>query len=437
MERESRLPEEPLCADTLAIAPQLAAPRGIDLGFFDQACEQISSIAEPMLPQQLGAIGADVARSYMKPRAADRWQPEPIQSAPKPPATGAAPTTMARIIIARYRQGQSLQQIAMTMTQEGIFTDRPTLSHWIRNGAEILRPMAGAIRATGLQCETIACANGSVTRQAGGRHRLWLYMGSGARGPENQAGRAARPLWFQITPDRLGGYAKAELADFRGFLQAPAAMGYESAITEGRTSRVGCWGEIARQAQSLAMTIQHPIVETLLKRIAQLRLVEREAALLTLEGRMQIRQRLAGPLLDALQAELSEAAASVLPRTRLGLFIGAIRSQWPGLSLFLDNGAIALENGEAERIVDRLTRGDPWIVGRHPDAPLWLATLYTVLESCAANAVDEERYLTILLTSLPMLSSGASLETLLPWNFRQQATAGKTGKMPTQAARRA
>jgi hypothetical protein len=50
------------------------------------------------------------------------------------------------------------------------------------------------------------------------------------------------------------------------------------------------------------------------------------------------------------------------------------------------------------------------------------ANLYSLIETCKANAVDPYRYLVALFRALPLAATADEYEALLPWRLAKPAT---------------
>lgn len=364
--------------------------------------------AKPLsaMPPSAGAGGSEGAQSAADRAASSRRAEARI-----------SPADVADMIIARYGAGRSLHDLARSASTSGQSARRQEISLQIRKAAEFLYPLAQMIRAYGLGLSVIAAANMSITAKVGGGRRLWAYAATGDDMP--LAGKIITPraIWFQVTPDRVGGYARKELSGFRGILMAPPGTGYETICRAGPCVCAGCWRQIAAQARDIELIAPHPIIETIMRSIDALRAIERDVAKASNQERVRVRQAQSVAILQHLQASLAHAQQSVAARTALGRFLAETLDKWPMLTLFLDNGALQPENGFVEQLLERLSWRDRWIFSWHPNAHLWSATIFTILETCAANGADGRSYLAAALEMLQSNNSGEIGEWALPWHF--------------------
>ena len=357
-------------------------------------------------PPSAGAGGSEVAQSADGRAASSRRAEARI-----------SPASVADMIIARYGAGRSLHDLARSASTAGQNARRQEISLQIRKAAECLYPLAQMIRAYGLGRSVIAAANMSITAKVGGGRRLWAYAATGDDMLLGGKVITPRAIWFQVTPDRVGGYARKELSDFRGILMAPPSTGYETICRAGPCICAGCWRQVAAQARDIELIAPHPIIETIMRSLDALRGIERDVAKAGNQDRVRARQVQSVAILQQLQASLVHVQQSVAARTALGRFLAETLDNWPVLTLFLDNGALHMENGFVEQLLERLSWRDRWIFSWHPNAHLWSATIFTILETCAANGADGRSYLAASIEMLQSSNGSEIGEWALPWHF--------------------
>jgi transposase len=133
----------------------------------------------------------------------------------------------------------------------------------------------------------------------------------------------------------------------------------------------------------------------------------------------ELRQQNAAPLMSAFKNWLDSHALSVPPSGALGKAIGYCLNQWTKLTRFLEHPEVPLDNNRVENEIR------PFAVGRKA----WLfcdtqlgaqasANLYSLAGTCRANGVDPFAYFEYLYEKLPLATTAAELEALLPWNVK-------------------
>src|SRR6202008_1673113 len=101
--------------------------------------------------------------------------------------------------------------------------------------------------------------------------------------------------------------------------------------------------------------------------IRSLYAVEKQAADLSTAERLQLRQAQSSPLLIELREKLLAWKEQLLPRHPMAEAIGYALGQWPQLSVFCGDGAVAIANNASEREMKRVVvnRKNSLFVG-HP-----------------------------------------------------------------------
>jgi hypothetical protein len=157
---------------------------------------------------------------------------------------------------------------------------------------------------------------------------------------------------------------------------------------------------------------------------------ERSGGVWSLEETNKVRQERSVPLMAGFKAWVDELAPGVPPKSALGKALSYTQSQWTKLSRFLECPEVPAHNNRVENDIR------PFAVGRRA----WLfmdtqlgarasANLYSIVSTCRANGVEPLAYLTYLYERLPMATTAADLEALLPWNAKpllKAATASNT-----------
>ena len=95
-------------------------------------------------------------------------------------------------------------------------------------------------------------------------------------------------------------------------------------------------------------------------------------------------------------------------------------SRWEGLTRFIDDGRIELDNNTVERSIRpiALNRKNALFAGSDGGAEHW-ATVASLIETCKLNDVDPLGYLTDVLVRIVNGHSNRDIDQLLPWAFRK------------------
>jgi transposase len=131
--------------------------------------------------------------------------------------------------------------------------------------------------------------------------------------------------------------------------------------------------------------------------------------------------RKAGPLVDAIEPWLRAKLTLISQKSKLAVAIRYALSRWDGLTLFIDDGRIELDNNIVERSIRpiALTRKNALFAGSDGGAEHW-AIIASLIETCKINDVDPLDYLTDIITRIVNGHPNSDIDQLLPWAYRKQ-----------------
>ena len=242
-------------------------------------------------------------------------------------------------------------------------------------------------------------------------------------------------------PDEiLGGYQGHVMADcYSGNMSVVLAPG-------SKMTRMACWAHARRKVYEHQET--DPQVSALpLALMNQLYDIERRATQKSDQERGELRDKESRRILDRLEEYLEgPVAKSVLPSSKLGGAFNYIRNHWDALNVFVNDGALPIDNNQVERLMKRIAVGRKnWLFIGSLRAGIRNASLMSLVASALRMELDVAMYLESVITH--MLRGTAKLEELLPdrWKaahpeavreYRAQERRDKADTAVMQAARR-
>jgi hypothetical protein len=158
----------------------------------------------------------------------------------------------------------------------------------------------------------------------------------------------------------------------------------------------------------------------MIERFAKLSAVEAEIRGTSAQTRLAVRRERTAPLMAAMKARLEGALAEVSAKSPLA---GAIRyslNHWAGLTLFLEDGRIEIDNNTVERNMRPIALGrkNSLFAGNDGGAETW-AILASLLNTAKLNEIDPFTWLN---DALEKMVSGQirshQLHQLLAWNWK-------------------
>jgi hypothetical protein len=134
-----------------------------------------------------------------------------------------------------------------------------------------------------------------------------------------------------------------------------------------------------------------------------------------------VRQQKSRPLIDAIEPWLRAKLTLISQKSKLAVAIRYALSRWDGLTLFIDDGRIELDNNIVERSIRpiALTRKNALFAGSDGGAEHW-AIIASLIETCKINDVDPLGYLTDVITRIVNGHPNSDIDQLLPWAYRKE-----------------
>ncbi len=330
---------------------------------------------------------------------------------------------LAHVVVGKYCDHLPLYRQSGIYAREGVELDRATLGDWVGKAAALVSPLVEAVAQHVMAAEKLHVDDTPVPVLAPGTGktktgRLWVYL----RDERPYCGEAPPAVVYRYSPDRKGEHPRAQLAKFRGFLQADGYSGfgalYETANGQSATvTEIACWAHVRRKFYDIHVATNAPIAGDALTRIGQLFDIERAAMGRSPQERVRIRQSSARPVIDNLAAFFDATLARISGKSELAGAIRYARSRWSALTRYLDDGRLEISNNAAERAIRPLALGRKNYLFAGSDAGgERAAAAYTLIETAKLNGLDPEAYLRDVLGRIadhPINRIGE----LLPWNI--------------------
>jgi transposase len=152
--------------------------------------------------------------------------------------------------------------------------------------------------------------------------------------------------------------------------------------------------------------------------IAKLYKIESEGKDLRAENRLLVRQERSKPVDDALHDWLTTQRQLLVKADVTAKAIDYSLSNWTALTTFLDDGAVPIDNNDAENSIRPLAVGRRnWLFVGSQLAGERAAVLMSLIESAKRNGHDPRAYLKDVFERLPSMKN-RDLAQLLPHNWQ-------------------
>ena len=122
---------------------------------------------------------------------------------------------------------------------------------------------------------------------------------------------------------------------------------------------------------------------------------------------------------------LDAKLGQVSRKSKLAEAIRYALTRWDGLTRFLVDGRVELDNNSVERSIRplALNRKNALFAGSDDGGDHW-AIVATMIENCKLSGVNPQAWLTQTLTKLANGHKQTQLNQLMPWNFNAPVNVG-------------
>ncbi|KVL18312.1 IS66 family transposase [Burkholderia ubonensis] len=216
-----------------------------------------------------------------------------------------------------------------------------------------------------------------------------------------------------------GEHARAFLDDWRGGLVCDDFTGYKALFAQGITE-LGCMAHARRKFYDLHVANKSQIAQDALNHIGQLYEIEREVQQLAAPSRLEMRQRRAQPIADALHAWMIEQRSRVSEGTAIAKALDYSLRRWAALTRYLDDPQVPIDNNWCENQIRPIAIGrNNWLFAGSLRAGRRAAAVMSLVQSAKMNGHDPYVYLKDVLARLPV-HPAARLDELLPQNWKPE-----------------
>lgn len=300
-----------------------------------------------------------------------------------------APAFAIEVASSKYLDHLPLERQVRIMAREGLDVTSQTLWDQIEVLARTLQPTYEAIHAVVLTAPVI-----------GADETFWRMMGPRA-GTTRWYGWCLTSLdaaYFAIVKHRSAAAARALLGRYGGIVMADGYTVYDVVARDDPGFTLAhCWAHVRRKF--IEIEAYFPTCTEVLARVRDLYVVERVAlaqaagnAEALLQRRRESRADQSAPILAAIQQWV--LAQRVLPESGLAKAIAYMTGMWRGLTLFLHDPRIPIDNNATERAIRGPVVGRKNFYGARSQRGTDVAALfYTLFETAKLRGVEPKAYL--------------------------------------------
>lgn len=303
---------------------------------------------------------------------------------PKPVAGGRYSLAFAATVASdKFEDHVPLARQQRQMKRQGLDVTSQALWDQTLGLSRHLEPSYRALRDLILEQGVVGMDETSWPLLAKGRTKKWWAWSLSC--PE--------AVYYEIAPSRGASEITKLLGDYAGVVMCDGYASYPAFSKErdgpGTLVLANCWSHARRkfvQAQP-----SYPVAEEMIELIGRLYEIEKDAGG-HLEALAELRRLKSAPLIDEIQTWLLTQKA--LPKSSLGTAIAYTSKLWPGLTVFLEDARVPLDNNATERSIRGLALGRKNHYGSKSQRGTQVAALfYTLTESAKLVGVAAREYL--------------------------------------------
>lgn len=302
-----------------------------------------------------------------------------------------------------YRQIQSFRHLGVRLSES-------SLNGWFKPACELLAPLYEVLKEETLKADYIQVDETTLPVIDNQAHRakkeyLWVVRSviDGATFFHYQDGSRSTQVVEKL------------LTTFKGYLQSDGYQAYNVFSDKEGVCLVGCMAHIRRHFEQ-ALDEHKSLAEYALAQIQSLYNIERMADNdeFAPEQRAELRQRLATPIMDALELWMEATYPKVLPKSRMGQAIGYAYQLWSRMRSYLQDGRLKIDNNLAENAIRpiALSRKNFLFCGNH-EAAENTAVICSLLSTCKARRVNPREWLNDTIAKLPYALEAKSRDELV------------------------
>jgi transposase len=341
--------------------------------------------------------------------------PAPLHVLPKVKATE---EFLSFLVVSKLDDRQPLYHLEKQLRERhGLDCSRQTMASWVISLMAALQPIYNLLKDEVIDYDIASCD--ATTLQV---------LNEPGRSPETKSYvyciRGGSPdksvVLYDYNEKLHQQFAKDWFEGFEGYLHVDGDNFFD--LVGEVAILVNCNAHARRKFEPIAQgTKGQGLAKEAMRVFKELYKVEREAKnnQLTPEQRYALRQIKSKPLMDKFKVWLEELYPTVLPKSPLGQAMNYCIKRWSGLTRFLDDGRLEVDNNLTEQEIK------PLVIARKNflfcysvEGARALCLHFSLIRTAKLHRLDPYHYYVKLLKSIPHCQSIEDYEQLLPWNIQ-------------------
>jgi len=348
--------------------------------------------------------------------------------APKQLLPKTKPTTelLAHIAVSKFMDRQPLYHLEkLFLTRHHVNMSRQTMAKWMIGLAVAFQPLINLLKdmllshdVAGLDATTLQVLN-EPDRKAQTKSNIYCMRG----GPP---GKGVVLYDYNAKQHKL--FLADLLSGYKGYLHVDASGLFEDLILGGLIFLCKCNAHARRKFEEIIKATKSPgLAKEAMRFYREIYKIERAAKeqKLSPEDRYLLRLEKSAPLMAEFKKWLDEKQPRTLPKSAIGKAIQYCLNHWEGLTMFLKDGRLEVDNNLTEQQIKSFVMGRKnWLFSDTVAGADALGVHYSLMLTAKQHKLDPFKYYCAIIKRLPYCTSIADHEALLPWNIQlEQAPA--------------
>jgi len=339
-----------------------------------------------------------------------------IVTAEKPcapiPGSYSGPCLLSSVIVDKFADALPNYRQTKRFRRENAIIPRQTQCDWIISASLTIEPLYELLKREVLSSKVVKTDDSWIKIQDRSlpsnmrKGKITSYVGD-KRHPLN---------FFVFSPSCSFASNKDTLKDYKGFVQADAANGFDALFDEGSgRTEIGCNAHSRRKYWQCAQDEAYEMVcGEILDIYRNLYQIEKEIRDQHAEARLSARQSRSKPLTDTLREKIVALKDSLPPTNPLMKAVQYTLNHWDALIRFLDDPDFEIDNNACERAIKEwvLVRKASLFVGSNAGGKA-AAIHLSFISSCNRLGIDPLEYLKDVYTRINSMKT-TELSQLLP-----------------------
>ena len=234
---------------------------------------------------------------------------------------------------------------------------------------------------------------------------------------------------YRYAEDRRGRHIKEHLDGFCGVLQVDGYSGYDGLARPdrpgGAITLAYCLAHARREFFDVHKRTKDAGATEALRRIGEIYAIEARIRGRPADERVAVRQAETKPLMASLWSWLMDRLEEISAKSSLASAIRYTLGHWEGLTVFLVDGRVEVDNNTVERSIRPIALGrkNALFAGSGSGGERW-AVLASLINTAKLHDIDPETYLADVLERIVSGRTKVNgLRELLPWNWKAARSA--------------